>query len=55
MRMRALLERNIQTEDRIVVLQALSAERIGKVSRRIREMVWNTGAVGLEGGNAVIA
>ena len=55
MRMRALLERNIQTEDRIVVLQALSAERIGKVSRRIREMIWNTVAVGLEGGNAVMA
>jgi CRISPR-associated protein Cas2 len=53
--MRALLERNIQTEDRIVVLQALSAERIGKVSRRIREMIWNTVAVGLEGGNADMA
>jgi len=55
MRKYALPERNIQTEDRIVVLQALSAERIGKVSRRIREMVWNTVADGLEGGNAVIA
>ena len=54
MRMRALLERNIQTEDRIVVLQALSAERIGKVSRRIREMIWNTVEVRLEGGNAVM-
>jgi len=54
MRMRALLERNIQTEDRIVVLQASSAERIGKVSRRIREMVWNTVEVRLEGGNAVM-
>jgi CRISPR-associated protein Cas2 len=54
MRMRSLLERNIQTEDRIVVLQASSAERIGKVSRRIREMVWNTVEVRLEGGNAVM-
>ena len=55
MRKYALPKRNIQTEDRIVVLQALSAERIGKVSRRIREMIWNTVAVGLEGGNAVMA
>jgi CRISPR-associated protein Cas2 len=55
MRKYALPERNNQTEDRIVELQVLSAERIGKVSRCIREMIWNTVAVGLEGGSAVMA
>jgi CRISPR-associated protein Cas2 len=39
----------------MVMLQALSAERIGKASRRIREMIWNAVEVGLEGGNAVLA
>jgi CRISPR-associated protein Cas2 len=54
MRKYALPKRNNQAEDRIVVLQALLAERIGKVSRRIREMIWNTVEVRLEGGNAVM-
>jgi len=28
---------------------------VGKVSRRVRKMIWNTVTIGLEDGNAVIA
>lgn len=39
----------------IWLLEVRAGVYVGKVSRRIREMIWNTVAVGLEGGNAVMA
>jgi CRISPR-associated protein Cas2 len=39
----------------IWLLEVRAGVYVGKVSRRIREMIWNTVAVGLENGNAVMA
>jgi CRISPR-associated protein Cas2 len=39
----------------IWLLEVRAGVYVGKVSRRIREMIWNTIEVGLEGGNAVMA
>jgi CRISPR-associated protein Cas2 len=39
----------------IWLLEVRAGVYVGKVSRRIREMIWDTVAVGLEGGNAVMA
>jgi len=39
----------------IWLLEVRAGVYVGKVSRRIREMIWNTVAVGLESGNAVMA
>ena len=39
----------------IWLLEVRAGIYVGKVSRRIREMIWDTVAVGLEGGNAVMA
>jgi len=39
----------------IWLLEVRAGVYVGKVSRRIREMIWNTVALGIEGGNAIIA
>jgi CRISPR-associated protein Cas2 len=39
----------------IWLLEVRAGVYVGKVSRRIREMIWDTVEVGLEGGNAVMA
>jgi CRISPR-associated protein Cas2 len=39
----------------IWLLEVRAGVYVGKVSRRIREMIWDTVAVGLEDGNAVMA
>jgi CRISPR-associated protein Cas2 len=39
----------------IWLLEVRAGVYIGKVSRRIREMIWDTVEVGLAGGNAVMA
>jgi CRISPR-associated protein Cas2 len=39
----------------IWLLEVRAGVYVGKVSRRIRELIWNTVAVGLEDGNAVMA
>ena len=38
----------------IWLLEVRAGVYVGKVSRRIREMIWDTVEVGLEGGNAVM-
>lgn len=37
------------------LLEIRAGVYVGKVSRRVREMLWNTVAKGLDGGNAVMA
>lgn len=39
----------------IWLLEVRAGVYVGKVSRRIREMIWDTIAKGIEGGNAVMA
>jgi CRISPR-associated protein Cas2 len=39
----------------IWLLEVRAGVYVGKVSRRVREMIWNTVALGLEDGNAVMA
>jgi CRISPR-associated protein Cas2 len=39
----------------IWLLEVRAGIYVGKVSRRIREMIWNTVEVGLQDGNAVMA
>lgn len=39
----------------IWLLEVRAGVYVGKVSRRIREMIWDAVEVGLEGGNAVMA